>query len=100
MDDWKEAFIRANHQEMSVPDMAKALDVSKPTVYNYCHNNKLPIKKVRSNWRGPYKPKENKVFVHKAMPEPEPVRDVRAPAVYSNRSPYGLATELMNLNVK
>lgn len=88
-------YIRLNAEEMTVREMAKALDMKIAAVYDFCYANGISFKRDSRREPSPPPPRFPFKHIHKAEPQEEEDRKpsfTRPPAVYSNRSPYGIAS--------
>lgn len=81
-------FILAHYKELTVPEMAFHLALEKTIIYNIASRLKLQFKPVGKE--APKLPKRE--YVSRKNPEPPKSRIQRPPAVYSNHSPFGIAS--------
>lgn len=88
MDETKQKFIRQNAEDMTISDLAKAFKQPYSSMHAYCTKYKI---KCKSQAAAKREERNCQVF-EKPKVKINGTRVNRPPAVYTNRSPYGIAS--------
>lgn len=96
LQEFQKSFLRSNATMKSVPELSRELDIKDHLIYDFFKNERIPYKRAKAKSIVLSQKRKHIVDIRYYEPDP-PVKQTRWPAVYSNKSPYGLATELQNL---
>lgn len=84
------AYIMANSERFTVQELAEELALGKSVIYNIGSRYNLKFRGMVEARRE--EKKKTKVHDGKLIPDPAKAVFERAPAMYSNRSPMGIAS--------
>jgi hypothetical protein len=97
-DSWKTAFIRVNASNHTASELSQMLEVPVSFIYSFCKHHGLRLKKYKPGEKlKRVTPTTSSDYLGDDILVQDPIKKQRPPAVYTNRSPYGLAEELRKI---
>jgi len=89
---WQDKYLRANANEKTPPELAETTGLPISFIYNFCYRNKLVFKKVDPAKHALVESERRfRMENIKRFPPAAEKKIARPPAVYTNKTPYGIA---------